>query len=121
MRYLSVLLLACGFTLVGICADEKPKTDPKPSPDPAAAANQLTAEQKKEGWKLLFDGKSLEGWRGYQKKDFAAAWEVRDGAIFCTKAGPDLLTVDEFGDFELSVDWKIWRVATVASTFAPPK
>src|SRR5439155_2609958 len=58
--------------------------------------------------KLLFDGKSLDGWRGYKQKDVPASWEVRDGAIFCNeKPGTDLLTVEKFGDFELSVDWKI--------------
>ena len=71
-------------------------------------ANRLTPEQKLAGWKLLFDGKSLDDWRGYKQKDVPASWEVRDGAIFCNdKPGTDLLTVDEFGDFEFSADWKI--------------
>ena len=75
---------------------------------PREEANHLTMEQKKEGWKLLFDGKSLDGWRGYKEKKAPVSWEVRDGAIFCNdKPGPDLLTVEQFGDFELSIDWKI--------------
>lgn len=78
--------------------------------EPVAEAkqNELTEQQQKEGWKLLFDGKSLDQWRGYKSKDLPASWEVRDGAIFCNdKAGADLLTRDTFGDFELSLEWKI--------------
>ena len=75
---------------------------------PAAEPNKLTSVEKASGWKLLFDGKSLQGWRGYKTAEIGAGWKVQDGTFVLTaeKAG-DLMTVEEFGDFELSFDWKI--------------
>src|SRR4051794_12881008 len=71
-----------------------------------AGDNTLTAQEKSEGWKLLFDGKSLDQWRCYNKQD-AAGWGVKDGSIVLEKPGSgDLMTRDKFGDFEFSVDWK---------------
>jgi len=45
-----------------------------------AAENELTAAEKKAGWTLLFDGKTLDGWRPYNKKP-AGGWEVVDGTL----------------------------------------
>jgi hypothetical protein len=74
----------------------------------AAEPNTLTAAEKSAGWTLLFDGKTLDGWRGYKEAAIGKGWEVQDGAIILTtaKAG-DLVTNAEFGDFELTFDWKI--------------
>ena len=72
----------------------------------AAPANQLTAAEQTAGWKLLFDGKTTEGWRGYNKKD-ASGWVVKEGALYLEKpCSGDLITAEKFGDFELSLDWK---------------
>ena len=46
-----------------------------------ATRSELLPEEKKAGWKLLFDGKSLRGWRGYKMKKPPAAWKVVDGAV----------------------------------------
>jgi hypothetical protein len=74
----------------------------------AAESNALTSAEKSAGWKLLFDGKSLNGWRGYKTEAVGDGWEVKDGAIVLSKAkAGDLMTAQEFGDFELSFDWKI--------------
>ncbi len=85
-------------------------------------ANTLTKQEKQAGWKLLFDGKSLEGWRCY-RRDNTGNWQVKDGAIFLSKPGSgDLMTEKKFGDFEFSIDWKfetgnnsgiIYRVAEI--------
>lgn len=74
----------------------------------AEQPNTLTAAEKSAGWKLLFDGKSLAGWRGYKTEAIGAGWEVQDGAIVLNKpkAG-DLITAQEYGDFELAWEWKI--------------
>lgn len=74
----------------------------------AAEPNTLTSAEKSAGWKLLFDGKSLNGWRGYKTEAIGAGWKAQDGALVLTqgKAG-DLLTAQEYGDFELSFEWKI--------------
>jgi hypothetical protein len=78
------------------------------SPLFAAEPNSLTAKEKSDGWKLLFDGKTLNGWRGYKTTEVGAGWKVQDGALVLTapKAG-DLLTAQEYADFELSFEWKI--------------
>jgi len=59
------------------------------------------------GWRPLFDGTTLNGWREYRGKTVPAGWYVRDGAITKTQGAPDIITVDEFGDFELTLDWKL--------------
>ncbi|MFM8739538.1 MAG: family 16 glycoside hydrolase, partial [Cytophagales bacterium] len=51
----------------------------------AYGQNTLTKEEKKEGWKLLFDGKSLKGWHNFQSKTIGSAWSVTDGAIHLDK------------------------------------
>ena len=75
-----------------------------------SADNQLTATEKKEGWKLLFDGKTLNGWKTY-KNIPNASWKATDGALCSDKPSgdknPDLMTNDMYGNFELSIDWKI--------------
>src|SRR5687768_15760275 len=74
----------------------------------AAEPNTLTAAEKAAGWKLLFNGRSLEGWRGYKAEAVGEGWKVQDGALVLTaaKAG-DIMTAAEFADFELSFEWKI--------------
>lgn len=72
-----------------------------------AQDNTLTEEEKKAGWKLLFDGKTTEGWKGYRKDKFPAGWEVVDGILTRSKGGGDICTIEEFTDFELVADWKI--------------
>jgi len=72
--------------------------------------NTLTDAEKKSGWALLFDGKSMAGWRFYQNKP-NDSWEVTDGQLHCKKEGvknhADLVTKDQFGSFELELDWKV--------------
>lgn len=83
--------------------------------------NTLTKKEKKEGWELLFDGKTLNGWRGLGRDDVQADhWKVEDGMIRKVNnrevpkqpdgkpvAGGDLMTVEAFDDFELYFEWKI--------------
>ncbi|MDO1445720.1 DUF1080 domain-containing protein [Rhodocytophaga aerolata] len=87
----------------------------------AQVANTLSGQEKKEGWKLLFDGKSLIGWHTYGKKGIGPAWKVEGDALLLhvperagnkTQGGGDIVTDDVFtGDFELKFDWKITRLA----------
>ncbi|HVT83954.1 MAG TPA: DUF1080 domain-containing protein [Chitinophagaceae bacterium] len=75
--------------------------------------NTLSAAEKKAGWKLLFDGKTLNGWRMYQNKP-ADSWLAKDGNLYCkgsttdkSDKQADIITTDQYGDFELSIEWKI--------------
>ncbi len=74
----------------------------------APTDNTLTAAEKKEGWKLLFDGKTLAGWKGYKKDTVGNAWIVEKGTLHLSKGGSgDVMTKEEFENFELKLDWKI--------------
>jgi hypothetical protein len=70
--------------------------------------NRLSEQEVSAGWQLLFDGKSLSGWSSYDATR-PIAWEVRDGRL-SRKGGAfsgDLMTNEEFADFELTFDWCI--------------
>jgi hypothetical protein len=69
--------------------------------------NTLTEDEKKAGWKLLFDGKTTEGWKGYKKDKVSDGWQIVDGALSTKGKSGDICTVEEFADFELQIDWKI--------------
>jgi len=77
------------------------------------AQTALTEAEKKEGWKLLFDGQSTKGWRKYNSKTIGGAWKVQDGALYLdtsVKEGKDrgdIITDGEYENFELSLEWKI--------------
>ena len=71
--------------------------------------NHLTAAEQQQGWRLLFDGQSSAGWRGFQKKGFPDhGWVVEDGCLKCTgQKGGDLVTTELFTDFELTWEWRL--------------
>ena len=70
--------------------------------------NTLTTEEVAAGWKLLFDGKTTTGWRALGKKTFpSTGWTVEDGALRHTKGGGDIVTVEDFENFEFSWEWNI--------------
>jgi hypothetical protein len=70
--------------------------------------NELTQQEKASGWQLLFDGKTLIGWRTF--KNEPASWKVKDGMLCSLSAdsgNADLLTDAVYKNFELDIDWKI--------------
>ena len=81
--------------------------------------NTLTEREKQDGWKLLWDGKTTAGWRGAKLKTFPEkGWTIRDGALIVAEtgggeaaAGGDIVTVDEFENFELIVEFNITKGA----------
>jgi hypothetical protein len=85
-----VLLSAVAFASVSSAA-EKPK---------------VTAYERAQGWRLLFDGVSVSDWRGYRANKLPANWRVADGSL-AGSPGAALVTAEEFGDFELTFDWKV--------------
>ena len=82
----------------------------------SAAVNQLSTAEKNEGWQLLFDGTTRSGWHPYNHKTDGSAWKISDGALYLDTAvkknwqvagGGDLVSDEEFENFDLRLDWKI--------------
>jgi hypothetical protein len=110
------------FALVivtGACATKSGTEDTTVAASTSAAApatpasagvgqpNVLSVEEQGAGWKLLFDGKTTTGWRGYKQTSMPNGWRVEDGTLMKSDATEDILTTEQFGDFELALDWKI--------------
>lgn len=81
-----------------------------------AALNALSDTEKAAGWELLFDGSTLNGWKRYNHDTIGPLWSVQEGAIVCdgrglgegtAGVGGSLMTTKQFGNFELSAEWKI--------------
>jgi len=93
-----------GLLALSLIAAEKPQ-----------APNTLSAQEKKDGWKLLFDGKTTNGWRGAYKDAFPAkGWNVADGLLTIQKSDGsesqsfgDIVTDGEYSDFDLMFDFKL--------------
>ncbi len=79
----------------------------------AEESNTLTAQEKKDGWQLLFDGKTTAGWRGYKSAGMPASWKVENGSLLSRheqgETTGDIVTEGQYGDFELTLEWKMTR------------
>ncbi|MBI3418091.1 MAG: DUF1080 domain-containing protein [Verrucomicrobia bacterium] len=87
------------LTLVSLLAADKP-----------AQLNKLTKAEKKAGWRLLFDGKTTAGWRAFNKSVFPnQGWGVENGALKHQPkgGGGDIVTVDQFTDFDFHFEWRV--------------
>jgi len=104
MKYLALplaLAAAGGIALAAEVADSEPNT--------------LTSAEKSAGWKLLWDGKTSDGWRSAKGPAFPkAGWKIDNGILSINETGGkesasagDIITTEKFSDFELSVDFKI--------------
>jgi len=69
--------------------------------------NELTADEKVAGWKLLFDGKTTAGWVSPGKTTLGAGWVVEDGVLKRVDKAGDIVTTESYTDFELTWDWNI--------------
>jgi hypothetical protein len=75
--------------------------------------NQLTDKEKKEGWQILFDGKSMNQWRKPNSDSFPSrGWIVENGVLFIDgnngrQSGGDIITKEQFDDFEFTTDFKL--------------
>ena len=105
-------VLLSAATWVAACAS------PQPASDTAAAAATATStattamgETDSTGaWRSLFDGQTTNGWRKYRGTGMHPQWQARDGMLIVTGRGGDagdIVTVDQYGDFELELEWKV--------------
>ena len=97
------ILAACLLLLAGmscVFADE--------------SINRLTESEKRSGWELLFDGTSLDGFKGYQQDTPGAGWRIIDGAIVRTEAAGDLLTKEMYDSFEIQLEYRISKAGNLS-------
>ena len=83
-----------GCALLAVLAAARPVLMLDESPQPGA-------------WQSLFDGKTISQWRGYKSQDVPKGWKVVDGTMSKTDPTGDLVSKEEFGDFEFELEWKI--------------
>jgi hypothetical protein len=101
MKYFSLFALSSLLIIVG-CSDA-----------PHKGSTSDSSEESTEGWGSLFDGKSLEGWRGYNGANIEGVWKVEaDGVLHLAgraKSSPhvSIITDAEYGDFDLRFEWKV--------------
>jgi hypothetical protein len=102
------LLSSCG----GTGAKQKQEQQ---NQEPVILVNALSEDEISEGWILLFDGTTFNGWRGYNREDMPTAWIIDDDAIKINGSGRgeagaedggDIIYHQKFSNFELSFDWK---------------
>lgn len=113
----SITCIALSALILTGCGGKKNETAAAPETQAAQAPllNQLADQEKKDGWILLFDGKTTNGWRGAHREQFPDhGWKVEDGQIIVLKSGGrestnggDIVTAGEYSAFEFSVDFKI--------------
>jgi hypothetical protein len=111
MRRLPVLLAVVMVVVAvsGACApaSEAPEASSPPETPSAITHNSLTDAERDSGWRLLFDGESLNGWRSYYSDDLPGGWRVEQETLHRFDGGGDIVSADEFSNFELSLDWRV--------------
>jgi Domain of Unknown Function (DUF1080) len=118
------LALICISALAILACNQEAKEEEKAATDtsstttvaePVAASNTLTDAEKAEGWVLLFDGQSKNGWHVWQAKTDGSSWKVADGNLYFDTTGKqenktqggDLVSDSAFENYHLSLEWKI--------------
>ncbi len=110
MKY---LFLAAGIACSALACQSSSESKTE---DNADSAQQAAIPQQDTGWLSLFDGQTLSGWHTYGKTEPGSAWNVDSEAIhlnasakkdYQTQGGGDLVSKDEFGNFDLKLEWKI--------------
>jgi hypothetical protein len=96
------------FAVVALCTFVFPLCAQEPPP------NSLSPTEKQQGWKLLFDGKTLNGWRAYRPSKSGKHWVVEDNCLKNPKGtgrpetgGGEILTTEQFTDFDFRFEWRI--------------
>jgi hypothetical protein len=97
----AVILLGAGGVVLSAC-----KMTPRSSGDDAPTV--VSAAERADGWRALFDGSDLAAWRGYRKPSLPDGWQVVDGSLALVTAGAgDVITRDQFRNFDLRLEWRV--------------
>ena len=90
------------IAVVPLCAQQPPAPTGDVTPP-----NVLSAQEMAQGFRLLFDGTSTSGWRGYRAATIPERWQAVDGSLMKERPTDDIISVDEFENFELRLKWRI--------------
>lgn len=122
---IGVTLIASALMLVCSCNKKTESkvaevSEPKMEITSSPAVNSLTDSEKADGWKLMFDGKTSSGWRGFKMDGFPSNWEVVDGTLHMIKGADqteeqkankaDIIYDKQFENFVFKLEWKISEV-----------
>ncbi len=97
-----VIILLCAILSFTSCKKEKHEKD--------TVEETTTLEETQNEWITLFDGSSLDNWRGYLADSIYKEWTIEDGAMTFTpsdEGGKNIISKQQFTNFILSVEWKI--------------
>ncbi|MDF9797221.1 hypothetical protein OKW21_002484 [Catalinimonas alkaloidigena] len=115
LAFAATFLFSCGNSGQQSAETETTETEAVNTASTEAQENTLSSDEQQNGWKLLFDGNSVDHWRGVHKENFPEkGWYVEDGMLVVEEAsgaesgnGGDIVTLDEYTDFEFVVDFKL--------------
>jgi len=119
----SKIVLLIMMAVIISCGKSKPKDAVAlyAEIDKIAAPNTLTDKEKKNGWQLLFDGKTTAGWHGYNMKIFPDCWAIEDESLTMNSKGSqedqDIITNKKYRDFVLSLEYKLTKAANSGIIF----
>jgi hypothetical protein len=74
---------------------------------PQGAPAKSTPAKNSDGWTWLFDGSSMDAWRGYKMDKMPEGWSIVDGTLTKGKPVEDIITKGEWANFELEIEWKL--------------
>ena len=104
------LLIITVLTLLISCNSATKKSDKATSKSEEVKENTLTSQEKNDGWELLFDGKTTDGWTNFNAKNISG-WIVEDGTLVGQglggDIGGDIVSDKEYDNFILKWDWKL--------------
>ena len=100
-------VLAVAALLAPACSGASaPSTTVDSAPAPSGP-NTLSDAERAAGWRLLFDGRRTVGWRGFRQSGVPAGWQAIDDALTRVGSGGDLISEEQFANFELTIEWQI--------------
>ncbi len=79
------------------------------APAIAQGASKAPAPKAADGWKWLFNGTSMDAWRGFKMTTMPEGWSIVDGTLAKNKPVEDLVSKEQFGNFELEFEWKLGK------------
>ena len=108
-----LLMIASASALILSCNSQNSNTDSTEMKTDSTKASD--GSQSNDGWISLFDGKTTAGWHKYGGGSMGSGWKIKDGEIFLDttvkvngkRDGGDIVTDEEFENFDLKLEWKI--------------